>query len=131
MFTRGYVTITRLVTPADPGALGGWFAGRSRRGSPGTATRAPRGSGRARTPLVGFDLTTRRDTSWATVTTACCCYTHEGKAWVHAAGTWDPMPSHLERAYRVGGQAMPSMRSGARATSSRLSLLHQLALAIA
>ena len=30
-------------------------------------------------------------------------YTHEGKAWVQAAGTWDPMPWHLDQAYRAAG----------------------------
>ena len=35
-------------------------------------------------------------------------YTHEGKAWVRAAGTWDPMPWHIDRAYRVAGQRGPA-----------------------
>ena len=30
-------------------------------------------------------------------------YTHEGKAWVRAAGTWDPMPWHLDQAYNIAG----------------------------
>ena len=32
-------------------------------------------------------------------------YTHDGAAWVRAAGTWDPMPWHVDRAYRVAGRA--------------------------
>ena len=57
VFTRGYVTITSLVTPDDPKALHDWFealeAGMEKYGN---ARIVPEGG----EPLVGFDLTTHQ-----------------------------------------------------------------------
>jgi hypothetical protein len=57
VFTRGYVTITDLVTPEDPPALREWFAaledGLARYGND-----EPRAVPEGGEPLVGFDLTT-------------------------------------------------------------------------
>src|SRR4029077_6925835 len=57
IFTRGYVTITRLVTPDDPPALraycGALEAAPARHGED-----EPRAVPEGGTPIVGFDLTT-------------------------------------------------------------------------
>ena len=57
VFTRGYVTITSLVTPDDPQALHDWFDaledGLARYGDD-----EPRAVPEGAEPLVGFDLTT-------------------------------------------------------------------------
>ena len=57
VFTRGYVTITTLVTPDDPKALHDWFealeVGLEQHGEPRAL---PDGA----EPVVGFDLTTHR-----------------------------------------------------------------------
>ena len=47
-----------------------------------------------------------------------------------AAGTWDPMPWHLDRAYRVAGRDAQHAFWG-QGEVERLSMLHQLALQIA
>jgi hypothetical protein len=57
-------------------------------------------------------------------------YTHEGKAWVKAAGTWDPMPWPIDRAYRPAGREAQHAFWG-QAGVERLSMLHQPARAIA
>src|SRR4051794_10033589 len=119
MFTRGYVTITALVTPDDPRALSDWFAALEdgfRRYGDGPVL--PEGG----EPIVGFDLTTHEGHFMGSGHNRLVLYTHEGRAWVRAAGTWDPMPWHLDKAYE---------RSGAEAQAAfwgddELSMLHQL-----
>ena len=59
-------------------------------------------------PLVGFDLTTHRGHFMGSGHNRLVLYTHEGRTWVKAAGTWDPMPWHLDKAYRVGRQRGPA-----------------------
>ena len=54
-------------------------------------------------PLVGFDLTTHEGHFMGNGHNRLLLYTHEGKAWVRAAGTWDPMPWHLDKAYKAPG----------------------------
>jgi len=127
VFTRGYVTITDLVTPDDPEALAAWFAkleeGMAAHGEPRIV---PEGG----TPLVGFDLTTHRGHFMGNGHNRLVLYTHEGKAWVRAAGTWDPMPWHIDRAYRIAGSEAQHAFWG-QGGVARLSLLHQLARRIA
>jgi hypothetical protein len=108
------VTITRLVTPDDPDALAAYFAeveeGLARYGDD-----EPRAVPEGGEPVVGFDLTTHEGHFMGAGHNRLLLYRHEGRAWVRAAGTWDPMPWHLEQAYRRAA-ATPSTRSGARAT---------------
>ncbi len=130
LFTRGYVTITELVTPDDPAALGAWFealeAGMARYGDD-----EPRVIPEGATPLVGFDLTTHRGHFMGNGHNRLVLYTDaDGQAWVRAAGTWDPMPWHLDRAYRLAGRDAQHAFWG-QGGVERLSLLHQLALRIA
>ena len=82
------------------------------------------------TPLVGFDLTTHRGHFMGSGHNRLVLYTHEGKAWVRAAGTWDPMPWHIERAYRTAGSDAQHAFWG-QGDVERLSMLHQLARRIA
>jgi hypothetical protein len=129
MFTRGYVTITKLVTPDDPEALAAWFEaledGMARYGKD-----EPRVVPEGGTPLVGFDLTTHRGHFMGNGHNRLVLYTHEGKAWVKAAGTWDPMPWHIDRAYRIAGSEAQHAFWG-QGGDERLSMLHQLAKRIA
>lgn len=129
IFTRGYVTITELVTPDDPEALGRWFAaleeGLARYGDD-----EPRAVPEGGEPLVGFDLTTHRGHFMGNGHNRLLLYVHEGRPWVRAAGTWDPMPGHVDRAYRVAGREAQHAFWG-QGGVARLSLLHQLALRIA
>jgi hypothetical protein len=121
MFTRGYVTITALVTPDDPGALRAWFDDLV----DGLPEALPYGA----EPLVGFDLTTHEGHFMGAGHNRLFLYTREGKAFVRAAGTWDPMPWHLDQAYRRAGQAAQHAFWGE--GEPRQSMLHQLALATA
>ncbi|QEC50371.1 hypothetical protein FSW04_24155 [Baekduia soli] len=126
VFTRGYVTITALVTRDDPGALARWFAdleeGLARYGDDEPPA-VPEGG----TPLVGFDLTTHEGHFMGDGHNRLLLYEHEGRAWVRAAGTWNPMPWHVDRAYRVAGREAQHAFWGQGADVPR-SMLHQLAL---
>src|SRR4051812_24043680 len=128
VFTRGYVTITTLVTPDDPVALRDWFQaledGMARYGN-----NEPRVVPEGAEPIVGFDLTTHRGHFMGSGHNRLTLYTHEGKAWVKAAGTWDPMPWHLDKAYEKAGNEAQHAFWGQRDDPS-LSMLHQLARAI-
>ena len=124
MFTRGYVTVTDLVTPEEPDAQRAWFdaleVGLARYGDD-----EPRAVPEGGTPLVGFDLTTHRGHFMGNGHNRLLLYTHEGKTWVRAAGTWDPMPWHIDRAYRAAGRDAQHAFWG-QGDIARLSLVHQL-----
>ena len=128
-FTRGYVTITALVTPADPDALSAWVAaledGLDRYGQEEPLA-VPEGA----TPVVGFDLTTHQGHFMGNGHNRLLLYVEDGQAWVRAAGTWDPMPWHIDRAYRVAGKEAQHAFWG-QGDVERQSMLHQLALALA
>jgi len=125
VFTRGYVTITALVTPDDPEALAAWFTaleeGMARYGKD-----EPRVVPEGATPLVGFDLTTHRGHFMGAGHNRLVLYTDEGRAWVKAAGTWDPMPWHIDRAYKLAGSEAQHAFWG-QGGVERLSMLHQIA----
>jgi hypothetical protein len=125
IFTRGYVTITKLVTPDDPDGLQAWFDDLER-GLAEYGDDEPRAVPEGGTPLVGFDLTTHRGHFMGTGHNRLLLYTHEDRAWVRAAGTWDPMPWHIDRAYKVAGRDAQHAFWG-EGGIERLSLLHQLA----
>ncbi|HTX12576.1 MAG TPA: hypothetical protein VME22_28425 [Solirubrobacteraceae bacterium] len=129
IFTRGYVTITQLVTPADPAALQLYFAeladGMARYGD-GEPQPVPEGG----EPLVGFDLTTHQGHFMGSGHNRLILYMHDDRAWVRAVGTWDPMPWHVDQAYRRAGQAAQHAFWG-QGNVERLSMLHQLANQIA
>ena len=137
MFTRGYVTITKLVTPDDPAALADWFEkledGLARYGD-----NEPRAVPEGATPLVGFDLTTHQGHFMGAGHNRLLLYVQDDQAWVRAAGTWDPMAWHLDKAYAVAGRDAQHAFWGQVVSGDdsperveRLSMLHQLALRIA
>jgi hypothetical protein len=125
LFTRGYVTVTQLVTPDDPAALQGWF-GDVQRGMATYGREEPELLPPGATPLVGFDLTTHAGHFMGSGHNRLLLYEHEGHALVRAAGTWDPMPWHLERAYQLSGRDAQHAFWG-QGGVERLSMLHQLA----
>jgi hypothetical protein len=128
VFTRGYVTITALVTPDDPAALEAWFAavedGLARYGKD-----EPRAVPEGGTPLVGFDLTTHRGHFMGNGHNRLVLYTHEDRAWLRAVGTWDPMPWHIDAAYRTAGSDAQHAFWGE--GEEHQSMLHQIALRLA
>jgi hypothetical protein len=126
IFTRGYVTVTDLVTPDEPAALEAWFDALER----GLATYGkdePRAVPAGGQPLVGFDLTTHQGHFMGNGHNRLLLYNDEqGRAQVRAAGTWDPMPWHIDRAYRIAGREAQHAFWG-QGNVARQSLLHQLA----
>jgi hypothetical protein len=130
LFTRGYVTVTTLVTPDDPDALGRYFDALER----GLATYGrdePRAVPEGATPLVGFDLTTHQGHFMGNGHNRLMLYADaDGRAWVRAAGTWDPMPWHINQAYRVAGREAQHAFWG-QGSNEPLSMLHQLAKRVA
>jgi hypothetical protein len=125
IFTRGYVTITQLVTPDDPEALQAWFAaledGLARHGDD-----EPRAVPEGGTPIVGFDLTTHQGHFMGNGHNRLVLYELDGEAYVRAAGTWDPMPWHIDAAYRMAGKDAQHAFWG-QGDVVRLSMIHQLA----
>ena len=114
LFTRGYVDDHR---PRHARRPGGARAPGSRRWR--TGSRATARTSRARFPRAAsrWSASTSRPTTGHFMGAGhnrLLLYTHAGEAWVRAAGTWDPMPWHIDRAYRSPA-ATPSTRSGARA----------------
>ncbi len=124
VWTRGYVTITSLVTPDDPVALRNWFdaleAGFQEHGQ---GRVLPEGA----EPVVGFDLTTHAGHFMGSGHNRLVLYTLDGKAYVQAAGTWDPMPWHVDRAYKSAGSDAQHAFWG---DDDEVSMIRQLALAI-
>jgi hypothetical protein len=129
IFTRGYVTITELVTPATPESLRAWFdeleEGLARFGDA-----EPRAVPEGGEPLVGFDLTTHQGHFMGNGHNRLLLYLHDGRPWVRAAGTWDPMPWHINQAYRVAGREAQHAFWGQGNVVAQ-SMLHQLALRVA
>jgi hypothetical protein len=128
-YTRGYVTITRLVTPADPVALGDYFD-EVEQGMRDYGHDEPSILPYAAKPVVGFDLTTHAGHFMGSGHNRLLLYVHDGKAWVRAAGTWDPMPWHIDQAYRIVGREAQHAFWGEGNIVAQ-SLLHQLALQVA
>jgi hypothetical protein len=130
IFTRGYVTITTLVTPDDPRALADWFAAMED-GLAHYGDDEPRAVPEAATPLVGFDLTTHQGHFLGNGHNRLVLYTDaDGSAWVRAVGTWDPMAWHIDKAYKVAGHRAQHAFWG-QGEVPQLSMLHQLARQVA
>jgi hypothetical protein len=125
MFTRGYVTITNLVTPEQPQQLAAWFAALEQ-GLERYGDNEPRAVPDGGQPLVGFDLTTHQGHFMGNGHNRLLLYTHDGKAWVRAAGTWDPMPWPISTAYRIAGREAQHAFWG-QGDNIAQSLPHQLA----
>jgi len=125
VFTRGYVTITRLVTPDDPEALAA-YVGELEDGLERLGDDEPRAVPEGGEPIVAFDLTTHEGHFMGSGNNRLLLFSHEGGTWVRAAGTWDPMPWHLAQAYRRAGRDAQHAFWGEGGGEAQ-SMLHQLA----
>lgn len=126
IFQRGYVTVTRVVTPDEPEARQRYFEeledGLARFGRDEPPA-VPEGG----EPLVGLDLTTHAGHFMGRGHNRLVLYRHDERTWVRAAGTWDPLPWHLEQIYRAAGRDAQHAFWGEYGIA-RQSMLHQLAL---
>jgi hypothetical protein len=123
IFTRGYVTVTALVTADDPAARDGWVADlrEAFAAHPHEPSPVPDGA----ELLAGFDLTTHEGHFMGDSKNRPLLYTHEGRSYLRAAGTWDPMPLHLAELYeRVGRHSQHAFWG---MESEEESMLHQIA----
>lgn len=122
LFTRGYVTIHDLVTAADPDARDRWVED-VRRGfeaRPQEQNPIPDGA----EVHAAFDLVTHEGHFMGSAKNRLVVYTLDGRGYVRAAGTWDPMPWHLAEMYdRVGRWSQHAFWG---MESPRQSMLHQL-----
>jgi hypothetical protein len=125
IFTRGYVTITRLVTHAQPDEIAAYVAELNEKMAR-VGRDEPQPVPDDATPLVAFDLTTHGGHFMGRGNNRLLLYTQGGKAYVRAAGTWDDMPWHLDQAYKRAGADAQAAFWGEGTPEE--SLLHQLAL---
>ncbi|MGM0818879.1 MAG: hypothetical protein ACQETV_05760 [Actinomycetota bacterium] len=100
VFLRAYVTATRVVT--DPDELDAYVAelndGLARYGKDEPPA-VPDGA----TPHAAIDLTTHEGHFLGSARNRLVCYSHEGRSYLRAAGTWDPLRWDLAQLYdRVG-----------------------------
>lgn len=126
VFTRGYVTITRLVGQANQADLAEYVAElndkmvRFGRDEPPPV---PPGA----MPILAFDLTTHEGHFMGAARNRLVLYEQDGQAYVRAAGTWDPMPWYVDQAYRRAGYDAQHAFWGT--GKPEQSMLHQIALA--
>ena len=129
VFTRGYVTITQVRSrDDDPAALDAYVDelndGLARYGRDEPPAVPPTAES-----VLAFDLTTHEGHFMGAGHNRLVLYRLDGRAYVRAAGTWDPMPWHLASAYAVAGRGAQHAFWGEGLPEQ--SMLHQIAKAAA
>ena len=126
MLLRAYVSVRNVVTDADPDALDAWvtrlrFAGVSDSGDP-----APIPSGAQ--VHAAFDLVTHEGHFLGNAVNRILLYRLEGRSYIRAAASWDPMPAAIATVYdRIGREVQHAMWGMA---APQDSMLHQVAAAV-
>jgi hypothetical protein len=128
VFTRGYVTITTLVSRSDPGALK-TYIDELNDGLVRFGRDEPRAVPEKADPVLAFDLTTHEGHFMGKSKNRLVLYEQDGRALVRAAGTWDPMPWHVDQAYRRAGRDAQHAFWGQTGDAEE-SMLHQIARAL-
>ena len=129
VYLRGYVTITRLVSAAAPDELRA-YVDRLNEGLLRYGEAEPAAVPDDATPVLAFDLTTHDGHFMGSGNNRLVLYERAGQAYVRAAGTWDPMPWHLEQAYERAGREAQHAFWGQGAIAPQ-SMLHQIAERVA
>ena len=80
-------------------------------------------------PVLAFDLTTHESHFLGRSKNRLVLFEQDGRAFVRAAGTWDPMPWHIGETYRRAGRDAQHAFWG-QTTDPDESMLHQVALAV-
>jgi hypothetical protein len=123
VFTRGYVTITTLVTADDPDARDAWVADVRRGFGARPDEQAPIPDGAH--VHAGFDLTCHEHHFMGNAKNRLVLYSLDGRSHLRAAGTWDPMQPHLAQLYDRVGRYSQHAFWGMESPSE--SMLHQIA----
>jgi len=115
VFTRAYVTATRLLTRGPELDAYARELGRH-------VDCLPNGAA----PFSVLELTTHRGHFVGRGVSRLLIFEHEGRAYLRDVGSWDPLPPHLALPYRLKGKrAQRAFWGGARPEQS---VLHQVAL---
>ena len=125
VYVRGYVTITRLLSNAAPDELRD-YVDRLNQGLFQHGENEPPAVPDDATPVLAFDLTTHAGHFMGSGNNRLVLVERDGQASVRAAGTWDPMPWHLEQAYQRAGREAQHAFWGQGAVVAQ-SMLHQIA----
>ena len=118
---RAHVTVTKLLTPSDPGALRAWFAELEdslARYADEPSHAAPYGA----RPIAGIELSAHVGHFMGAGRNRILLYTHGGRAWIRAAGSWDPQKV-ADRELLAAHHAL-----WGRGSVAGQSMLHQIAL---
>lgn len=126
VLTRGYVTVTRLLTRDDEPRLDA-HVGELNEGLARFGGEQPPAVPRGARAVAALDLTTHEGHFMGRAVNHLLVYEHEDRTWLRTVGTWDPMPWHLATAYRHLGQEAQQAFWGGGAPAE--SLLHQIASA--
>jgi hypothetical protein len=128
IITRGYVTITTLVSRDDPEALRRYID-EVNNGLARFGRDEPEAVGADADPVLAFDLTTHEGHFMGRSKNRLVLFEQQGRAFVRAVGTWDPMPWHIDQAYRRAGRDAQHAFWG-QGGDPEDSMLHQIALRI-
>jgi hypothetical protein len=127
MFTRGYVTVTRILDRSDSPALEAYLAGVNasvtEQGLEGGAV--PAGA----TPALVIELTTHTGHFIGNAISRLVLFEDDGRAYLRDVGSWDPMLWYIRLPYQMQGEKAQHAFWGL--GSPRQSMLHQIALATA
>lgn len=123
VYTRGYVTCTRLLARSDGAALREAMDDLVRRSSPSLGEPAVPADA---SPALLLELDTHEGHFMGRARSHLVAYESGGRAWLRDVGMWDPMPFTLGQGYRLAGRrAQLEFWGGGRAEAS---MLHQVAL---
>ena len=104
VFTRGYVTVTRVLDArGDRAELDAYVQAlaevMARVRPPGGDRPLPPGG----SPYALLELTTHDGHFLGAAISRLLIWEHEGRAYLRDIGSWDPLPAHLAIPYRLGG----------------------------
>jgi hypothetical protein len=125
VYVRGYVTITRIVSREDPEPLADYVR-ELNEGLAHYGEDEPPAVPEGADAVLAFDLTTHEGHFMGSGNNRLVLFEQDGKAFERAAGTWDPMPWHLQQAYERAGREAQHAFWGQGAIT-RQSMLHQIA----
>ncbi len=128
VYTRGYVTATRLLTADGDGQALRAYVDELDDGLTRFGENEPPALPDGATPVAALELTTHEGHFMGSGSNRILLYEEGGAAKLRAVGTWDPMPLHLEQAYALAGAEAQAAFWGD-VPDPRRSMLHQVALA--